>query len=108
MKPLWTAEKANFSWWTVVNDEGETVDASGDGGFYEETAKRVAECENIYFETSLTPIQLLKQRDELLEALINLFACDMEYFLMCDGKDEQIEAIQQAKDAIAKAKGSKQ
>ena len=58
------------------------------------------------FSSITLVFDLTAQRNQLLEALQDLFGADMEHVLMGDGKDDQIEAIAKAKAAIAKATGA--
>lgn len=43
---------------------------------------------------------------ELIEAVDKLFGADMEYCMEMDGKDDQLEAVQFAKSALARVKGA--
>ena len=49
--------------------------------------------------------RLLNAATDLLEALQELFAAEMEHVLMGDGKDDQVAAIAKARAAITKATG---
>lgn len=42
---------------------------------------------------------------ELIEAVDKLFGADMEQCMEMDGKDDQLEAVQFAKSALARVKG---
>lgn len=48
---------------------------------------------------------LIAAAPELLEALNKLFGADMEYCMEMDGKQDQLDAIEFARAAIAKATG---
>ncbi|TXD58839.1 hypothetical protein FUT88_13235 [Ralstonia sp. TCR112] len=48
---------------------------------------------------------LIAAAPELLKALEDLFGADMEYCMRMDGKEDQLEAISNARAAIAKALG---
>ncbi|KGM25273.1 hypothetical protein [Stenotrophomonas maltophilia] len=43
---------------------------------------------------------------ELIEAVDKLFGADMEHCMEMDGKDDQLEAVQFAKSALARVKGA--
>ena len=47
--------------------------------------------------------RLIAAAPDLLDALIDLFGAGMVTCMMGDGKDDQVEAIQKARNAIAKA-----
>ena len=49
--------------------------------------------------------RLIAAAPDLLEAMQALFGADMEYCMMGDGKNDQIEAIAKARAAIFKATG---
>ncbi len=49
--------------------------------------------------------RLISAAPELLEALNKLFGADMEYCMEMDGKQDQLDAIEFARAAIAKATG---
>ncbi len=42
---------------------------------------------------------------ELIEAVEKLFGADMEHCMEMDGKEDQLEAVQFAKSALARVKG---
>lgn len=42
---------------------------------------------------------------ELIESVDKLFGADMEYCMMMDGKQDQIDAIEFAKSALKRVKG---
>lgn len=42
---------------------------------------------------------------ELIEAMEKLFGADMEHCMEMDGKEDQLEAVQFAKSALARVKG---
>lgn len=42
---------------------------------------------------------------ELIEAVDKLFGADMEHCMEMDGKEDQLEAVQFAKSALARVKG---
>jgi len=43
---------------------------------------------------------------DLIEAVDKLFGADMEHCMEMDGKDDQLEAVQFAKSALARVKGA--
>lgn len=43
---------------------------------------------------------------ELIEAVDKLFGADMEHCMEMDGKEDQLEAVQFAKSALARVKGA--
>lgn len=58
---------------------------------------------NIKPEQAQIDVKVMAAAPDLLSALQDLFGADMEYFLMMDGKPDQIAAIAKAHAAIAKA-----
>lgn len=52
--------------------------------------------------------RLIAAAPDLLEALRDLFGADMEYCMNMDGKEDQLEAIANARKAVAKALGEQE
>jgi len=86
-------------------DGGELAKMSNDCNYgpdeSEANAELIAQAFNVTNQSGLTPSELLKQRDDLLEALKNWFVCADEHETTCMCGREK------AKAAIAKAEGGR-
>lgn len=80
---------------------------SGSGNFY---GGLVIGDDDVIVAQCVMPhnVSLIAAAPDLLEALQDLFDCDMERVLMSDGKDDQIKAISKARAAIVKATGEEE
>lgn len=87
----------------IIWDENDypVVSMFGRSGEDEPNAALIIEAFNVLHETGVTPLQLVKQRDELLAALEEVVSAPPDGWLLSDA----VSLLERCRKAIASAKG---
>lgn len=97
--------------WSVEDADGSVVcDAHGSqfNGRREANARLIAEAGTVFHNTGLSPVQLVEQRDELLQALQDLMAWQVKNVKVWhNGAYDQASRVIKRWAALAKCEGVK-